>query len=588
MTKHVKRMLLLCLGLLCILSVQTVLAQAESGTCSALVQQALASLADNCDSLDRNNACYGFNRVNASFIDVMDDNFFSLPSDRANLVQLQSLTTAPLDDQLQHWGIAVLNVQANVPGTLPGQAVNFMLLGDVELENAVDPANAYEPVDPVMLTALMATALHSGPAANTNILATLASGEDVAVDGISPDGLWLRSPYQTGAAWVRAEHVTGSVDLSHLPVISENSQTPMQAFYFRTGFTDIECNEAPSLLAIQSPEGLTVDLTANGANFHIGSVIMLRVLPPGNQMQLLVIEGQVTLNPGTDQEVVVEAGHATQTCVDEQSGQTVEGCDWLLPVLLTEEEQALAQIVMTGFESFNAGQPEYVETDPAAPDAAPTADVTVIETVDCVMGEQISYTVEPGDTLFEIGLAYRTTPGAIIANNGLSGTTIFAGQTLNLICGDPGPTPIPVTPAPNTPGGANNPASCGNFGATSPLGGLGSGTTTFYWNPAEGATQYRITVIGPEGSASYTVEGSNTNFTAETNSDILGGGFYGFSWSVEALVNDQVLCSSTSGSMGREAPQPPAAAAPTLSPQQICEDQGGFWYEPYCYLPTPQ
>lgn len=581
MTTRLKYIIALCLGLICVFGVQVALAQApETNTCSALVQQALSSLGDNCDALDRNNACYGFNRVNASFNDVMADDFFSLPSDRANLIQLQSLTTAPLDNDLKHWGIAVLNVQANVPGTLPGQAVNFMLMGDVEMESAVDPAHVYEPVDPVAVTALADTAFHSGPAANTNILTIIRGGESVQVDGISADGQWLRGVYLTGAAWVDKDTVAASVDLSHLPVITVESQTPMQAFYFRTGFTDIECNEAPSLLAIQSPEGLKVDLTANGANFHIGSVVMLRVLPPGNQMQLLVIEGQVTLNPGTENEVIVEAGHATQTCVDDESHQIVEGCEWLLPVLLTEEEQALGQIVMSGFSSFNAGQTDTAE-DPAPP--VPD-DVTVIETVACVRGEQISYTVQPNDTLFGIGLAYQTNTAAIMANNSLTNTTIFVGQTLNVICGDPGPTPVPVTPgAPVT----NNPASCGNFGATSPMGGLGSGMTTFYWNPAEGATSYRITVTGPEGSASYTVDGNNTNFTTDTSAHHLGGGFYGFSWSVEALVNEQVLCSSQSGSMGREAPQPSAPIISTLTPEQICLEQGGFWYDPTCYLPTP-
>src|SRR5690606_5248983 len=141
--------LLILLGLLVLAPQMLAQQQVTDATCPVLVQQALEDVGNNCDSLERNNACYGYNQVEAAFFDEQPEAFFSTPSDRAALSILQTIQTAPLSTEESLWGIATLNVQANVPGSLPGQAVVFMLLGDVEIENAVTPEDAFVPVEPV-------------------------------------------------------------------------------------------------------------------------------------------------------------------------------------------------------------------------------------------------------------------------------------------------------------------------------------------------------------------------------------------------------------------------------------------------------
>ena len=60
-----------------VLSVTAVIAQ---GTCSELLERALTAVDDNCDALDRNNACYGFNLVEAAFTEeVAEDFLLNLP-----------------------------------------------------------------------------------------------------------------------------------------------------------------------------------------------------------------------------------------------------------------------------------------------------------------------------------------------------------------------------------------------------------------------------------------------------------------------------------------------------------------------------
>lgn len=267
------------------------LSQSTDEACPVLVETALTEVGNNCGELNRNSACYGFNRVDATFANVTDETFFSSPADRAELVNLQTIQTAPLDPDLERWGIAVMNVQANVPNSLPGQAVVFMLLGDVQVENAVAEDNAFAGVEPISVTALVAANLRSFPSLNANVVASVAANAELSADGLSPDGGWLRVLAATGPAWVSRELVQSAGDLATLPALTSEKRSPMQAFYFTTGFGQPACNEAPpSTLVIQGPNNVKVDITANGADIRLGSTIGLRVLE-GNIMQLFVLDG---------------------------------------------------------------------------------------------------------------------------------------------------------------------------------------------------------------------------------------------------------------------------------------------------------
>src|SRR5258707_7030152 len=75
---------------------QRSLTQGES-TCPAVVVQALQDLGNNCGGLDRNSACYGFNRVSALFDPDVADSLFSKTADVSDLNIMQSIETSPLD-----------------------------------------------------------------------------------------------------------------------------------------------------------------------------------------------------------------------------------------------------------------------------------------------------------------------------------------------------------------------------------------------------------------------------------------------------------------------------------------------------------
>ena len=538
--------ILLCLLLSSVFVMAPQPAHAQDA-CPALVQMALESMGDNCTGLGRNNACYGYTRVDSTFTEAAPQDFFSQPADRAGLAQLETIATTPLDLALDQWGIAVMNAQANVPGALPGQATVFLMMGAAELTNAVAPEDTLPEADPVAVEALTETTVFSRPADNASTITTLAAGTLLEAHGRTEEGDWLRVFSSQGLGWVRRDAVEESPALDELPVITEEMQAPMQSFQVQTAFDDVLCSEAPSLLAIQSPENLVVDLMANGVHIRLGSLIMLRTLPPGDVIQIMTIEGDVVLDPDTDFETALLPGFTTQRCLNE-ANDVSDDCEWTPPVPMTEEELIFAQTVLQALQELNLeGGALTINGEP----------VMLIDTERCTAGETLQHTVQPGDTLYGIGLQYSTSVRAIMLSNELADTTIVAGQQLTVICGAQTETTPPIpTAGPAAPGPAAPPAAvdCVGFQATSPLDGLSYGANTFYWDAPTGEVdEYRVTVSGEVGSAWFTTDGSSLSLTGDITYDTVGSG-YAFSWWVEALVDGQVVCTTSAVNILRETP----------------------------------
>lgn len=128
---------------LLVFAVVIVQAQAGTATCPAVVEEALANVDTVCDVLDRNSACYGATAVDSTtVVQPRPANFFTAPGDTAQLVELRAIHPQPLDESTRSFGIGLLNLQANLPNTLPGQGVLFMLLGGAQVTNEVAPESS--------------------------------------------------------------------------------------------------------------------------------------------------------------------------------------------------------------------------------------------------------------------------------------------------------------------------------------------------------------------------------------------------------------------------------------------------------------
>ncbi len=138
-----KRSIFVAVLLFCLISVPT-LAQ-DDEACPIMVEEALTAVGEACVALGRNQACYGHNLVAVTRFDNTTTENFTNTGDTIDITQLASLTTAPMNIDENIWGVAMLALQANLPDTLPGQNVTFIIYGDAELVNEVPPEEQEAP-----------------------------------------------------------------------------------------------------------------------------------------------------------------------------------------------------------------------------------------------------------------------------------------------------------------------------------------------------------------------------------------------------------------------------------------------------------
>ncbi len=264
--------------------------ETASAECVALVETAMTSFAENCAALGGGAACVGSESVNAGFTgDAVD---FAAAGDTADLSALQSVTTSGADAEAGQWGLARLNVFANVPQRLSPTGLIYLLIGDVAVTNAVTPDSAFVPGEPVGVTVLVGANLRSAPNTDSTVLASAPVGTQLFVDGVSSDGAFFRAVTEDNqVVWISSQVVApdeGS-DLSSLPTLNSSSRTLMQSIFLQTG-AESNCGNAPTAFIAQSPGGFLSAITVNGADIRFDGTIALFV-GEGGVMRLIVVEG---------------------------------------------------------------------------------------------------------------------------------------------------------------------------------------------------------------------------------------------------------------------------------------------------------
>src|SRR5690606_1972680 len=188
-----RRIVILLLGLVIVFIIHTRTADTQTvGECPALVQGALQRVEQLCASTGRNQICYGNSVLVAEPRAEISDVLLSFPGDITEIENISRVMLFPMDIDLGQWGVALMRIQANLPDTLPGQNVLFLLFGDVELS----------PELPQRVSA------DSPAAVNAFRLRTGVSAP--RCDAAPPDGLIIQTPEGAG----RIELTLNGVDLS--------------------------------------------------------------------------------------------------------------------------------------------------------------------------------------------------------------------------------------------------------------------------------------------------------------------------------------------------------------------------------------
>lgn len=110
----------------------------EGGACPFIVETALQAADEFCTGTGRNQICYGNVLLDATAQEQATFSFERI-GDITDVLNLASLRVAPMNEETGEWGVAIARLQANLPDTLPGQNVTFIIFGDVELVNQVTP-----------------------------------------------------------------------------------------------------------------------------------------------------------------------------------------------------------------------------------------------------------------------------------------------------------------------------------------------------------------------------------------------------------------------------------------------------------------
>lgn len=393
--------------------------------CPVFIEQALNQVGDSCAFLPRNSMCYGFNRVDATFTEAVAEDFFTKPSDQTELTTLETVAAAPLDAAIEQWGIAVMSVQANIPDTLPGQSVKFILLGDVEVTNAVSPEEAAGTGQTITVTANANANIRSRPTTSANVIGSVRRNTDLTVNAISPDGQWLRVQYsEVTEGWISVQLITTQDDITSLTVADGDQRTPMQAFYFKEKVGTSSCTQAPSLLLIQGPDNFTVNLNGNGVDIQLSSTAVLALNPDGS-MLVGVVSGSARVG-----RVIVPEGFAVDAPLS-ADGRSLDGTLSGLRPLTQDELDNLQYLekIPTTLLNYQIDVPDRVQTlATAAPAAAQPSGCEGFALTSPLDGwgqrtTAFYWNAAPGATSYRL-----TTPSGVVETTGLN-ASINLSQT---------------------------------------------------------------------------------------------------------------------------------------------------------------
>ena len=346
---------------------------AQDIDCPTIVHTALETADQECALTGRNQVCYGNIVLEAEPQTGVPIFNFDKPGDIVDVAQMNTLRLSPMQTENNVWGVALMRIQANLPDTLPGQNVLFLLFGDIEIRNAVE--TTAEPFT-VEAQATLGANIRRSPTTDSAVLASLRAGEPIIVDGRLADGSWLRVRLaeQGGTGWMFTPLLSFGEDIDTLAVIDPSAPDygPMQAFYFQSGIGDAPCQEAPdSGILIQTPEGAgRITLSVNGVELRLGSTAYLQA-QASNEMIVNILEGSARVEAlGAAQ--YVPAGTRVRVPLDSNlvaaSGPTPpEPYDYarmaLLPVGNLDKEIAVS-------DALTQAEIDTLLTAPVVPDEA--------------------------------------------------------------------------------------------------------------------------------------------------------------------------------------------------------------------------
>lgn len=501
-------------------------ADAQEAVCENIVAQALHDLSRHCADLRRNSLCYAHSQVHASIAPNSSPVAFNEPGARASLARLQGLETSALDVDSGLWGLAVMNLQANLPWTRPGAGVLMLLAGDASLDHQLDLSRIDEIRQPLSTVALEPATRFSQAAIIAEELGQLQEDEIALVDARTAAGEWLRVVNEGTVSWVERHQLAPLQAMASLPVVDAADPFALQALSFASSRELTDCDAAQPMLAIQTPDASGVNLTVNGVDIHVRSLVSFQQVHR-NALSMTVHRGAVTTAHGN----TVLAGNTVVGILANAGNGNFAILDWSGALPVSDAELARGQRLQDALNGL-ARANGWAENE---------SKLTV--------GDLI-HVVAPGDTLFALALRYDVRVADILAaNDGPSPSRLYVGDKLLIPnpgsgFGGLGPPEPAAAPAPIAEPTPPAPPDCSALRLTSPREIAPGGLSPYYWDGIAAAEAYQINVYD---HGTGTLLGSFHTSAGQTSISLSAGqlGVGGaLQWEVIALAGGQPICST--------------------------------------------
>ncbi len=270
----------------------------QTKTCSALAQEALTAARQACGAATTDSLCFGYDTVKAAFTGSADATFKS-QGDQVGLSTVSSVTTSAANLDAGNWGVAVLNIQADLPTS--GKGLTGVLFGDATLTSNADPGRADALTLPVK-AAGGDVLLRGGAGPNFPSALKLPAGQSAVVDGRNKAGDWLRVRIGMAVGWGHAAQLKVDGDSKTLTVLDDQDthaealyKAPMQTFVLSTGSSAACPGEAPSGLLLQLSGDQTAHILVNGADLTLSSATLFLRATPKDRLDVAAITGTATV-----------------------------------------------------------------------------------------------------------------------------------------------------------------------------------------------------------------------------------------------------------------------------------------------------
>jgi hypothetical protein len=486
-------------GVLWLLLVVTSPVLAQIADCTR-IERAWAGLESFCIGLSAGNACYGHETVTRIPYTPQDSHraFFSRIGDKAPLNSLVTIRTLGFDTTTGGYGLAVLNVGANLPrfnanATSSTEGIKILLAGNAAITNVVPSIIEPQSAAPIGVTTAVETRLYDYPTLKAPVREIVVAGINLSADGTLENGLWVRVLYLDTFFWIPRDKLMDNPAIGELPDLAPLS--PMQSFFYTTGANSTDCTDAVSQISIEGPEtGPPAPVFINGVEMRIRSlatftsdtIIVHRgsveaiFTPDSTQIPITVgINAGFTLDiefdvnghmiakerprPSTDDEihrgVLGQTGlnHVANANGWESHNIPLEGTPvsqnnaGLDATTSTEQNAALAATPAPAISSQPLPEQPTAQPEQTAPLPLEAALAETPGLVALAVNCEIQEVVEDGESLYRLAIKHNASMPAIMTVNNLSDPALLSlGQILCIPRPGSGFVPLPDTPAPAT------------------------------------------------------------------------------------------------------------------------------------------